>query len=144
MIVLPVVNAGVFILLVAVVGGVPLCFAMLAIGFWFLVHLLVIAHFHILKFVCDAFEKRWLALALVIFHFWGSGIVSFSTVLFETMFCLSLDDANKLVQAHVLEWITSGMVLDFCNISLCKVIPRGRQRERDDYLKEQIGDLKIL
>ncbi len=69
MIVLPVVNAGVFILLVAVVGGVPLCFAMLAIGFWFLVHLLIITHFYILKFVCDVFEKQWLALALVIFHF---------------------------------------------------------------------------
>ncbi len=43
--------------------------AMLAIGFWFLVHLLIVAHFHILKLVHDALEKQWLALALVIFCF---------------------------------------------------------------------------
>src|SRR6266851_2668256 len=127
MIVSPAVNAGVFIPLVTVVGGVPLHFAMLAIGFWFLVCLLIIAHFHILKFVRDVFEKRWLALALVIFRFWASGIVSFSTMLFETTFHLGLDNTNELLQAHVLERIASGVASDFCNISLCEVIPRGRQ-----------------
>lgn len=42
------VNARVFIPLIALIGSVPLCLAVLAIGFWLLV-CLIVTHLHILK-----------------------------------------------------------------------------------------------
>ena len=51
MVELPAMNAGVFIPLVTVVGGVSLCLAMFAIGLGFLIHLLivVVVHFQIFE-----------------------------------------------------------------------------------------------
>ncbi len=53
----PAVNAGIFIPFVAIVGGVALHFAMLAEGLGFLIHLIIVAHLHILELCCNVFEE---------------------------------------------------------------------------------------
>ena len=125
----PAMNAGVFIPLVTVVGGVPLHLAMFAIGLHFLVQLLfvVIIHFQIFELQHDMLEKRRFALAFVIFGFRaGSKVSQVTSMLFEATFCLSFNNADELLRAHVLEWIASGMALDFSNVSLSEIVPGGR------------------
>ncbi len=129
MVEMPAMNAGVFIPLVAVVGGVPLHLAMFAIGLCFLVQLLfvVIVHFQIFKLRRDTLEKGQFALAFVIFGFRaGSKVSQVTSMLFEATFHLGFNNANELLRAHVLERITSGVALDFSNVSLSEIVPGGR------------------
>ena len=124
------VSARGFVPLIAVVRKVSTSFAVFAVKFLGLsigILLAIIVSFRVFELQCDVLEER-LTFALVILCLGAISSVSRVTVPEPSALSFSFDNANELLQVHILKWVVSSVAPILSNISLSKSVPRQRQR----------------
>ena len=124
------VSTGGFVPFIAVVHKVSTSLTVFAIKFLGLfvgILLAIIVSCHVFELQYDALEEQ-LPFALVIPCLGAVSSVSCITVPKSSAFSFSLNNANELLQAYILKWVSCSVTPSLSNISLSKSVPRQRQR----------------
>ncbi|SRR5216683_3745805 len=124
----PAMGAGIFIPLVAIFCNVSLHLAMFAVRLRFLIHLLTIICLYVFELLSDMIEKQWLALVGSPLGAVGYVRCAGTSGTFQALFSFSFNNADELLQVHLLKQVTCGMMSHLSDVSLSEIVLGGWQR----------------